>query len=111
LLRWITSLIRLRKQCPEVGWGDWRIVPSGSRNVLAIAYTWRGTTIVTLHNLAQEPREARLRLGGGTLTNLADPEEIPATQDGVHRVTLDAYGYRWLRLGDTSQALARKIVD
>jgi maltose alpha-D-glucosyltransferase/alpha-amylase len=110
-LRWITGLIRLRKQCPEVGWGDWRIVPSGSRNVLAIAYTWRGTTIVTLHNLAQEPREARLRLGGGTLTNLADPEEIPATQDGVHRVTLDAYGYRWLRLGDTNQALARKIVD
>jgi maltose alpha-D-glucosyltransferase/alpha-amylase len=110
-LRWITGLIRLRKQCPEVGWGDWRIVPSGSRTVLAIAYTWRGTTIVTLHNLAQEPREARLRLGGGTLTNLADPEEIPATQDGVHRVTLDAYGYRWLRLGDTSQALARKIVD
>jgi len=77
---------------------------------LAIAYTWRGNTIVTVHNLAQEPREARLKLGGGTLTNLVDVEEISATQDGLHRVTLDAYGYRWLRLGDTNQALARDII-
>ena len=111
LLGWMTGMIRLRKQCPEVGWGDWRIVPTGSRNVLAIAYTWRGNTIVTVHNLAQAPREAKLRLGGGVLTNLVDVEEIRATQGGVHRVTLDAYGYRWLRLGDTNQALAREIID
>jgi maltose alpha-D-glucosyltransferase / alpha-amylase len=111
LLRWMTGMIRLRKQCPEVGWGDWRIVPTGSREVLAIAYTWRGSTIVTVHNLAQAAREARLRLGGGVLTNLVDVEEIHATRDGVHRVTLDAYSYRWLRLGDTNQALARKVID
>jgi maltose alpha-D-glucosyltransferase/alpha-amylase len=111
LLRWTTGMIRLRKQCPEIGWGDWRIVPTGSRSVLALAYTWRGNTIVSVHNLAHAAREARLRLGGGTLTNLVDVEEIRATQDGVHRVTLDGYGYRWLRLGDTNQALAREIVD
>jgi maltose alpha-D-glucosyltransferase/alpha-amylase len=111
LLRWMTGMIRLRKQCPEIGWGDWRIVPTGSRNVLAIAYTWRGNTIVTVHNLAQEAREAKLRLGGGTLTNLVDAEEIRATQGGVHRVALDGYAYRWLRLGATNQALAREIVD
>jgi maltose alpha-D-glucosyltransferase / alpha-amylase len=111
LLRWMTGMIRVRKQCPEIGWGDWRVVPTGSRNVLAIACTWRGSTIVTVHNLAQAPREAKLRLGGGVLTNLVDVEEIRATQGSVHRVTLDAYGFRWLRLGDTNQALAREIVD
>jgi len=104
-------MIRLRKQCPEVGWGEWRIVPSGSRAVLAIEYVWRGNTIVSVHNLAQEPREAKLRLGGGALTNLMDVEEIRAGHDGIHRVTLDAYGYRWLRLGDVNQALARQVVD
>jgi maltose alpha-D-glucosyltransferase/alpha-amylase len=109
LLRWMTGMIRVRKQCPEIGWGDWRIVPTGSRNVLAIAYTWRGNTIVTVHNLAQAPREAKLRLGGGVLANLVDVEEVRATQGGVHRVTLDAYGYRWFRLGATNQALAREI--
>jgi maltose alpha-D-glucosyltransferase/alpha-amylase len=111
LLRWMTGMIRLRKQCPEVGWGDWRIVPTGSRNVLAIAYTWRGNTIVTLHNLAQEAREVKLKLGGGVLTNLGEVEDIRAARDGAHRITLDAYGYRWLRLGDTNQALARTIAD
>ncbi|HEY3577538.1 MAG TPA: alpha-amylase family protein [Gaiellaceae bacterium] len=111
LLRWMTDMIRLRKQCPEVGWGDWRIVPTGSRNVLALAYTWRGNTIVTVHNLAHAPREAKLRLGGGRLVNLRDAEEIRPGQDGVHRVALEAHGYRWLRLGDTSQALAREIID
>jgi maltose alpha-D-glucosyltransferase/alpha-amylase len=104
-------MIGLRKQCPEVGWGEWRIVPTGSRNVLAIAYTWRGNTIVTVHNFAHAPREARLRLGGGILTNLVDVEQIRAPQGGVHRVTLDAHGYQWLRLGDSNQALARKVTD
>jgi maltose alpha-D-glucosyltransferase / alpha-amylase len=110
LLRWITDMVRLRKQCPEIGWGDWRIVPSGSRNVLAIAYTWRGNTIVSVHNLAQAAREAKLRLGGGTLTDLIDVEEIRAGRDGVHRFTLNASGYRWLRLGRINQALAREII-
>jgi maltose alpha-D-glucosyltransferase / alpha-amylase len=110
LLRWTTDMVRLRKQCPEIGWGDWRIVPSGSRNVLAIAYTWRGNTIVSVHNLAQAAREAKLRLGDGALTDLIDVEEIRAGRDGVHRFTLNAYGYRWLRLGRINQALAREII-
>jgi maltose alpha-D-glucosyltransferase/alpha-amylase len=110
LLRWTAGMIRLRKQCPEIGWGDWRIIPSGSRNVLAIAYTWRGNTIVSVHNLAHAPREAKLRLGSGVLTNLIEVEEIAALHDGVHRVTLEASGYRWLRLGDINTALRRDIV-
>jgi maltose alpha-D-glucosyltransferase/alpha-amylase len=103
-------MIRVRKQCPEVGWGDWRIVATGSRSVLAIAYVWRGSTIVSVHNLAGGAREAKLRLGGRTLTNLMDAEEVRAGRDGVHRLTLDAYGYRWLRLGDVNQALARETI-
>jgi maltose alpha-D-glucosyltransferase/alpha-amylase len=110
LLRWTAGMIRLRKQCPEIGWGDWRLVPSGSRSVLAIAYTWRGNTIVSVHNLAHAPDEAKLRLGGGVLTDLIDVEEISASRDGVHRVTLEASGYRWLRLGDINTALGRDFV-
>jgi maltose alpha-D-glucosyltransferase/alpha-amylase len=106
----MTDMIRLRKRCPEIGWGDWRIVPSGSRNVLAIAYSWRGNTIVSVHNLAERAREARLRVGGGTLTNLIDVEEIRPGRGGVHRLVLEAYGYRWLLLGRINQALAREII-
>jgi maltose alpha-D-glucosyltransferase / alpha-amylase len=108
LLRWFADMVRLRKQCPEIGWGDWSILPSGSRNVLAIAYTWRGSTIVSVHNLAQEAREAKLKLGGGTLTDLIEVDEIRSRRGGLHRFTLDAHGYRWLRLGRINQALARE---
>ena len=111
LLRWTTLMIGLRKQCPEIGWGDWRILPAGSRNVLALEYSWRGNTIVCVHNLADAPREAKLRLGRAALTDLAQIEQIRAQRDGVHRVSLGPYGYRWLRVGKGSQALARTIVD
>jgi maltose alpha-D-glucosyltransferase/alpha-amylase len=110
LLRWMIGLVRLRKQCPEIGWGDWRIVPSGSRSVLAIEYSWRGNTLVMVHNLASAPREAKLRLERGTLTSLTDVEQIRANRDRIHRVALDGYDCRWFRLGDVNQALAREIV-
>jgi maltose alpha-D-glucosyltransferase/alpha-amylase len=111
LLQWTARMIRLRKQCPEIGWGDWRIVPTGSSVLLAIEYRWRGSTIVCLHNLADEPREATLDVGGGTLANLVDVESIDAGRGGLHQLVVEPYGYRWFRAGAVSQALARKVVD
>jgi maltose alpha-D-glucosyltransferase/alpha-amylase len=111
LLQWTARMIRLRKQCPEIGWGDWRIVATGSSSVLAIEYRWRGNTIVCAHNLDAAEHEARLRVGDDTLTNLIDVEERPVGRDGVHRVPLEPYGYRWFRLGELNQALAREQVD
>jgi maltose alpha-D-glucosyltransferase/alpha-amylase len=111
LLRWTARMIQLRKQCPEIGWGEWRIVSSRAPSVLALEYRWRGSTIVCVHNLADAPVEARLALGGGTLANLLDAEDVESDASGAHRVTLDAFGYRWFRLGEVSQALAREVVD
>ncbi|MFL5928105.1 MAG: alpha-amylase family protein [Gaiellaceae bacterium] len=107
LLRWTMRMIQLRKQCPEIGWGEWRLVPAGSGSVLALEYTWRGNAIVCVHNLAPHARDARLRVGGGTLVDLRHPEELPSDGSGTHHVALDPYGYRWFRRGEISQALAR----
>jgi maltose alpha-D-glucosyltransferase / alpha-amylase len=111
LLAWTARMIRLRKQCPEIGWGEWRLVPTGSSAVLALQYRWRGNTIVCVHNLDDGAREARLRVGGGKLTDLLDADEPRSRPGGVHRVPLEPYGYRWFRLGDLDQALARREVD
>jgi maltose alpha-D-glucosyltransferase/alpha-amylase len=111
LLAWTARMIRLRKQCPEIGWGEWRVVPTGSSVVLALEYRWRGNTIVCVHNLDDGAREARLRVGGGRLTDLLDADELRSRPGGVHRVPLEPYGYRWFRLGDLDQALARREVD
>jgi maltose alpha-D-glucosyltransferase/alpha-amylase len=110
LLQWTARMIRLRKQCPEIGWGDWRIVPTGSRVVLAVECRWRGSTIVCVHNLVDEPREAKLDLGIGTLANLVDVEQVEVGRGGIHHVVVEPYGYRWFRGGTATQALARDVV-
>jgi maltose alpha-D-glucosyltransferase/alpha-amylase len=111
LLAWTARMIRLRKQCPEIGWGEWRVVPTGSSAVLALQYRWRGNTMVCVHNLDDGAREARLRVGERKLTDLLDADELHSRPGGVHRVPLEPYGYRWFRLGDLDQALARREVD
>ncbi|MDQ3277734.1 MAG: alpha-amylase family protein, partial [Bacteroidota bacterium] len=40
LLNWMTALIRLRKECPEIGWGQWQIVNTKNPVVLGICYYW-----------------------------------------------------------------------
>jgi maltose alpha-D-glucosyltransferase / alpha-amylase len=107
LLRWTIRMIRLRKECPEIGWGSWEILPTGSRAVLGVSYSWRGNTVVCLHNLASEPQRVRVRAGGGVLDDLAHDEQLRVRRGGVHELVLDGFDYRWYRIGGANQALAR----
>ena len=45
--------------------------------------------------------------GGETLVNLLVKDESNADGKGFHRVALEAYGYRWYRVGDLNYALHR----
>ena len=62
LLNWTAGMIRARKECPEIGWGTWKLVATRSPSVLAIYYEWRGNAVLILHNFSSQPREARFRL-------------------------------------------------
>ena len=50
-------MIRLRKECPEVGRGDWSLLPTRHRSVLALLHRLRRNTVLCLHNFAGEPHE------------------------------------------------------
>ncbi len=101
---WVTSAIRVRRECPELGGGQWRTVDVGDPRVLAIEARWRDGRIVTLHNVSAEPAVARLP---GDLADqaqdpqahcvLADPESAAGAGP---EITLAGYGYCWLRLSD-----------
>ena len=111
LLRWMTRMIRLRTQCPEIGWGDCRVVPVRAHGVVATEHRWRGTTVVCAHNLRAQPTEIRLELADATreaLVDLMDDDESTPDDRGAHRLALDAYGYRWYRLGTRNSALRRR---
>src|SRR5215213_3764076 len=98
LWRWLTAMIRVRTECPEIGWGECRVLPVRAPGILALEHSWRGTAVVCVHNFAAEPREVKLRLEAPErLLCLSEGEDCAADRDGVHRVSLEPYGHRWYR--------------
>jgi maltose alpha-D-glucosyltransferase/alpha-amylase len=111
LLNWMTAMIRLRKECPEVGHGDWEIIEVDNPHVLVLLYQWKGERILTLHNFIEKPTEVQLKLKvehADKLIDLLNIEESLTDEKGEHLLLLDAYGYRWMRVGDISPSLRKK---
>jgi maltose alpha-D-glucosyltransferase/alpha-amylase len=115
LLNWMERIIRMRKEVPEIGWGDFEIIPTRLPAVLAIRYDWRGNSVLFVHNLGAMPVEvvfaAGLADGGDVLVNLLSEAHSRARADGKHQVLLEAYGYRWYRVGGLDYLLVRSDVE
>jgi maltose alpha-D-glucosyltransferase/alpha-amylase len=111
LLNWTERIIRVRQECPEIGWGEYRVLPTSAPEVLAIHYEARGTALVTLHNFSDRSQLVELQAPGSLtspLVNLHEREVIAAQDAGGHRVDLAPFGIKWLRVGETDAALSRK---
>jgi len=116
MLNWTERIIRMRKEVPEVGWGDFQIVQTRDPAVLAIRYDWRNNSVLFLHNLTDAPREVAFDVGvsgetGNLLVNLLSEDHSRANQAGRHQVLLEAYGYRWYRVGGLDYLLRRTETD
>jgi maltose alpha-D-glucosyltransferase / alpha-amylase len=112
LLNWMERIIRMRKEVPEVGWGDFTVLRTGTPAVLGIRYDWRNNSVVALHNLSALPQEIWLDVGlrgqeGKRLVNLLSTDHSAAADSGKHCILLEAYGYRWYRAGDLAYLLKR----
>ena len=57
LLNWMERIIRMRKEVPEIGWGDFTVLRTSASEVLALRYDWRNNSVVVVHNLGAVPRE------------------------------------------------------
>lgn len=112
LLNWTADMIRVRKECPEIGWGDSKVIPTRSPNLLVMRYDWRNNALITIHNFDDKPDEARLKLGpgGDRLVNLLVRDESTADETGTHKITVDGYGYHWYRIGGLNHILRREKV-
>lgn len=110
LLNWMTSLIRLRQECPAIGWGEWRILDTGVPSALAMYYQWKDSALIIVHNFDEKVSEVCLDLKQkkeSKLVDLMTVDEIVA-DNGIHRIRLNAYGYRWFRTDDLSHLLRKK---
>ena len=115
LMDWTERIIRMRKEIPEIGWGDFEIVTTGTPAVLAIRYDWRNNSVLFLHNLSPIPREVKFvpaaeTKGESRLINLLSDQHSNSTDSGEHCVLLEPYGYRWYRMGGLDYLLNRSEV-
>jgi maltose alpha-D-glucosyltransferase/alpha-amylase len=116
LLNWMERIIRMRKEVPEIGWGDFAIVPTRNPAVLVMRYDWRNNSVLFAHNLDGTPCEADFAVGlsDGSeklLVNLLSEDHSSARNDGKHHVVLEPYGYRWYRVGGLDYLLKRSEID
>jgi maltose alpha-D-glucosyltransferase/alpha-amylase len=110
LLNWTERIIRMRKECPEIPWGDFQILSTSVKGVLALRYDWRGTSLLTLHNFAGKDVRVALDVGvphGDLLVDVFSNRHSDG-RDGRHEIALTAYGWRWFRVGSQDNALHRR---
>jgi maltose alpha-D-glucosyltransferase/alpha-amylase len=115
LLNWAERIIRMRKEVPEIGWGSFSVVPSGASEVLALRFDWRDNAVLIVHNLGPEPMEVCLDVKSGRtlerdLINLLSENHSRSDDEGIHRIMLEPYGYRWFRVGGLDYILRRSEI-
>ncbi len=118
LLNWTERIIRMRKEVPEVGWGDFTVIDSGHACVLVMRYDWRNNSVLFVHNFDAKPHEIAFAVGlkgedsrqNKLLVNLLSEDHSRAGGNGKHRLVIEGYGYRWYRVGGLDYLLRRSEV-
>ena len=101
LLSFIHLLVRRYRECPELGWTDVEVLEQPRTSVLALRSSVDDAALVTLHNLGADPCTVPLDLpddAGSRLVDLLQQGETQVDDKGRAEVTLEGYGYRWLRV-------------
>ncbi len=112
MLNWMERLIRMRKEVPEIGWGDYEVIPVDNRAILIVRYVWRNNAVLFVHNFDGEPCEVTFEAQeshgrSGVLVNLLSEDHSRADDGGKHVVLMEPYGYRWYRVGGLDYLLER----
>jgi maltose alpha-D-glucosyltransferase/alpha-amylase len=116
MLNWTERIIRMRKEVPEIGWGDCQVIETRQDGVLVMRYDWRNNSVLFVHNFTDSPVEIKFAVGLGNdsdklLVNLLSEDHSRAAEDGRHRLLLEAFGYRWYRVGGLDYLLKRSDID
>ena len=102
LLNFMGQLIRRYRESPELGWADLKLLDQPHRSVLAHECRWDDRRLVALHNFRSESITVPLQLedcdDSHRLVDLLERCTTEVDADGRAELTLDGYGYRWLRV-------------
>lgn len=98
LLKWMKKIVKIRKSCPEFGFGKWEVINSGSPNVLAIWYRYQGKTLVTFHNFSAQTKHLKFLPHIKKLSDLLNNNAGINPKNGKLEISLNGYGYKWYRV-------------
>ena len=104
MLNWMERAIRLRKECPEFGWGAWQILETNHPGVFAHRCEWKGGVVIAVHNLDRIDCTVTLTLKDDAnkgLIDLFEDQPDEAIVGSSHNIHLKGHGYRWFRVGDS----------
>ena len=111
LLSRLERAIRVRKECPEMGFGSWAVLGSGDDRVLAHRCDWLEGTVVALHNLSADEVEVQLELddadGMERLVDLLGSDEYEQLPVDAPTFSMPPHAYRWLRAQRPGSGLPR----
>ena len=114
LLNWTERIIRMRKECPEIAWGNFTVLRANAPEVLILRYDWRDTSLVTMHNFSSRKQRVKVNVDSandGHLVELFDGHHSRAHNDGTHRIDIGPYAWRWYRVGRIDNVLERSDLD
>lgn len=102
LLNWMERIVRIRKQCPEFGYGELSVIETDTPSVFAHCCEWNHKAVIAVHNLADQ--ESIVRLKSDLYKHLFDlfgDRQYESPDDDFKTISLSAYGYRWFRINRT----------
>lgn len=101
LLNWMELAIRTRKEWPEIGFGQWRVLGTRNPAVLAHVATYDGSSVLAIHNFSAEQERIHIQLpretAGGRWHHVfgAGDAEAPGMPGQRLTMTVEPYGYHW----------------
>ncbi|WP_229787221.1 maltose alpha-D-glucosyltransferase [Actinokineospora fastidiosa] len=110
LLRFVRSMIAIRKAHPEFGLGSYEELDTGNPAILAFVRRHQGSFVLCVNNLSSVEQSVRLdieRYGVASLTDCQDHQTVVRTDDGAYELVLPRFGFRWLQ----NQTLTKAFID
>ena len=106
LLNWMERLIRRRRECAEIGWGEVTILDVDDTAVLAHRCDWDGNAVIAVHSFDAKATSVSVPLGEAEAAiDLFGDEELHPDSDGAIKLDLESYDHRWFRLRNDGQQL------
>ena len=118
LLNWTERRIRMRKECPDLGWGDYTVLRVDVPEVLAIRYDFRGVSMLTLHNFssrrqsfAVDPRTDNRRLWSMCSTRTTAGPRAACTRSRFRPTVIAGTGWALRTTRSIERASSRVLLD